>query len=59
MVFLLIYKVLVFQPDTDTAIYKKKKEKKNKKSSGNAKKKVEEGEKVWVGSQLQTNKILF
>ena len=40
MVFLLIYKVLVFQPDTDTAIYKKKKEKKNKKSSGNAKKKL-------------------
>ena len=43
MVILLIYKVLVFQPDIDTVIYKNKKEKKNKKSSGNAKKKS------WVG----------
>ena len=40
MVFLLIYKVLVFQRDIDTVIYKNKKEKKNKKSSGNAKKKL-------------------
>ena len=44
MVFLLIYKVLVFQQEIDTAIYKKKKkrkkENKNKKSSGNAKKKL-------------------
>ena len=59
MVFLLIYKVLVFQPDIDTVIYKNKKEKKNKKSSGNAKKKLSREKKVWISRQLHTNKILF